>query len=158
MRRLLLGLALLVAAAGAPAGGLHGALIGSGCTATINIDNVTVSDNEVSPTDAQTSYSLTSTGGTSRSPGAALPDWMANGCGQATSAYEVRATLAAGDAVDTGTVGSWLSLGTTRTWTQDVTVNANDTDSSTLTVEIRRVSDSVVVDTATVTLTATVDI
>lgn len=160
MKRLLCVLALLAAAAGAAASGIHGAVVGSACAVAIGISNVTVSHIVVSPNDALTSYSLESGGNTVRSPGAALPAWMAPtaSCGQTTSSYEVRATLSAGDAVDSGTVGSWLNLGTTRTWTQGVTINAADTDSSTLTVEIRRASDSVVVTTATVTLTAQVDI
>lgn len=63
--------------------------------------------------------------------------------------YDVRATLASGDTPD-GTLGTWLNLGSTRTWgwtNQAAPVTCN------LTVEIRRVSDSVVVDTATVKIT-----
>lgn len=68
--------------------------------------------------------------------------------------YEVRATLDSGS-LTSGTTGSWLACSTTRTWVRQRT--ANGTSSAQLTIEIRRVSDSVVVGTGVWTLDATVE-
>ena len=65
--------------------------------------------------------------------------------------YEVRATLNFG-AVSSGTTGSWLALTSTRTWT--VTRSVIGTANANLTIEVRRASDSVVVGSALVYLTA----
>lgn len=64
--------------------------------------------------------------------------------------YEVRATLEDGD-TPLGTLDVWLNLGTDRTWS----LSAPDDDKScNLTIEIRRASDAVVVDTMTISLFA----
>jgi hypothetical protein len=49
------------------------------------------------------------------------------------------------------TTATWLSLGTSRMWYVQA---SNTVNSATMTVEIRRASDGVVLDTATVTLDA----
>lgn len=64
--------------------------------------------------------------------------------------YEVRATVATGD-TPPGTIGSWLSLASTHTWGW---TNQTAERKCNLTIEIRRASDSVVVDSATITLFA----
>jgi hypothetical protein len=70
--------------------------------------------------------------------------------------FEVRATLNSG-ALTSGTVGAWQSLSTTRQWVTTRNI-ASGSGSSTanLTIEIRRASDAVVVDTATISLQALV--
>lgn len=62
--------------------------------------------------------------------------------------FEVRATLNSGS-LDAGTTGSWLALSTSRTWSTGAGNTAN------LTIEIRRASDSTVLDSATIDLDAT---
>lgn len=67
--------------------------------------------------------------------------------------YEIRATLSSGTTPDTGTIGSWEALSTMREWT--VTEETpDDTETSTLLIEIRWTGDNVVRDSATYTLTA----
>jgi hypothetical protein len=67
------------------------------------------------------------------------------------SSFECRATLVSGT-LTSGTVGTWLNLGSNRTWTRTRTTLG--VSSTTMTVEIRRASDAVVVDSASITLTA----
>lgn len=109
------------------------------------------SSNAVTPANATASYSLTSAGLETAS-GNANNTWLLAG---AASDYEARVTVNSGS-LTTGTTGSWLGLGTTRTWTL---VNSSDTPGTTtasVTVEIRTVSGSVVVASAPVDFTATV--
>lgn len=69
----------------------------------------------------------------------------------AGAAYEARATVVSGS-LSSGTTGSWLSLGTTRDW--NVSRGSVGLSTCILTIEIRRASDSVVIDSATITLSA----
>ena len=85
--------------------------------------------------------------------------WMLYGAVESSVAalYEVRATqtglIDAGAAVLTGTLGTWQSLGTTRTWQLEAVIaNWNELNRWTLRVEIREVSTGFVHQTATVTL------
>lgn len=74
-------------------------------------------------------------------------EWRLSG---ASSDYEARATTVSG--TGTGTTGSWLLLSTSRSWTK---IKATTGYAEwVLTMEIRRVSDSTVLDTATITLGA----
>lgn len=66
--------------------------------------------------------------------------------------YEVRATETLGS-VSSGTIGSWLSLSTTRTWTRTNT-SPMSAQAVTLQLQFRRAADAVVVQTNTVTLAA----
>lgn len=77
-----------------------------------------------------------------------LENWLAFG---STSNYEIKATLISGTA-PTGTLGSWSSLGTTRTWALSQGIVGDTT--CTLSIEIRNAVSLSVVDTATVTLFA----
>jgi hypothetical protein len=63
------------------------------------------------------------------------------------SDYEIRATLATGDAPTSGTLNTWLSLGTARTWSQSQAVDGQR--SCTLTIEIRDSATQTVQGTAT---------
>lgn len=69
------------------------------------------------------------------------------------SAYECLATVDSGT-LTSGTTGSWLNLGTTRSWSK--TQSGDGISSVTVTVQIRRVSDGVVVFTDQGTLTGEV--
>lgn len=67
--------------------------------------------------------------------------------------YEIRATLNSGDTPDTGTIGSWEALSTSRQWTlTEETLDASETCE--LLIEIRWTGDNEVKDSATYTLTA----
>lgn len=77
-------------------------------------------------------------------------DWIAPKTNMAN--YECRATLTSGT-LSSGTTGAWLSLGTTRSWTRSRTISPGLT-TTTFTLEIRRATDGVVMDTATITLQA----
>jgi hypothetical protein len=74
-------------------------------------------------------------------------DWIAP---QANAAlYEVQATLLTGGALTSGTMGSYVSLGTTRTWTLVVAPVQDLT--STVRFDFRRIGDTFIVNSQTVT-------
>lgn len=72
-----------------------------------------------------------------------------------SSAYEARATETSGT-VDSGTVGSWVSLGSDQTWAKNRTSDAPGTNTCTITLEIRDAVTLVVYASASITLTAEV--
>jgi len=76
-------------------------------------------------------------------------DWVTPATNVAS--YECRATVTSG-ALTSGTSGAWLNLATTRTWT--LARASAGTSTTVFTLEIRRASDGVVLDTATITLQA----
>lgn len=119
-------------------------------TVTVDIFNTSATDTEDDPTDATATYRLNSSGQGTRTGGANWT-WLTAGN---NSDVEVRATLNSG-ALTSGTTGTWQNLSSTRTWT--VTRTTVGTGTANLTIQIRRVSDSVVIDSATVTITATVN-
>lgn len=80
------------------------------------------------------SYSLTNAGG-EIATGHVSSTWLMAG---AASDYEVRATLTSGSI--TGTFGSWLGLGTTRTWSKSGAASTASMD-----VEIRLAASGAVV-------------
>ena len=67
--------------------------------------------------------------------------------------YEARVTVTSGTLTN-GTTGSWLALSSQRDW--DVERSTVGSKACTFTLEIRRVSDSVVVASASYTITATI--
>lgn len=67
--------------------------------------------------------------------------------------YEARVTVTSGTLTN-GTTGSWLALSSQRDW--DVQRSTVGSKACTFTLEIRRVSDSVVVASASYTITATI--
>jgi hypothetical protein len=151
--------------ANVPAGtsGTYGAVPSSG---TISIRNFYGTSKTTFPLPATTNVSVTDTapveaGYRLRSDGVVskiengsettIGNWIVPNT--TASSYEVRATLVSGS-VSTGTTGSYLSLGTTRTW--GVAANSSGTNQGcTLTIEVRLTSGpGPVVATATVTLYA----
>lgn len=125
---------------------------------------VTISDLTVTTVQAgaatTANYQLESDGdiGRSNPTGTAMNDggdWITPKAA-AGAAYECRATLISGT-LTSGTTGSWLALSTTRTWG----VNSGSPPGKkvcTFTLEIRRASDGVVLDTATITVDATAEL
>ena len=121
----------------------------------IAIANATITDLSVDPNDSFAGYELQQDGDIQRQIGAAstdIGDWITPKVNM--SAYECRATLNSGD-TPTGTLNSWLALSVTRGWFLSQSVVGTQTCN--LTIEIRRASDSVVMDSCTVVLTADVE-
>lgn len=121
---------------------------GGGGGATLN--DATYSDSVIDPDNASASVSVGGASGQVSGTGGATYTWLNTGV---YTDYQVRATVNSGS-VSSGTTGSWLTPG--QTWSRTRTVFG--TSSVNLTLEIRRVSDSVVVASAVVSLEATVDI
>lgn len=69
--------------------------------------------------------------------------------------YELEITLNTGDSFTTGTVGSWLALGTDRTYELLQTVVGQSTNSAT--ARIRRTDDDLVLVTRTISMDSTVE-
>ena len=131
--------------------GIQMALLGGQGT-VVRITDVLVEDVQISPDDARAAYTLANTGQVILGVATFYENWIDPQF--VMSDYEARATLTAG-ALTNGTTGSWLNLGTSRQW--DVERSSLGTNSATLTMEIRPVGGSVVT-SATITLSATVDI
>lgn len=117
--------------------GALAALVGSAYGGhTISLSNVSASS--IGSGVQTASYELTNAGDVRETEGGAtndVGDWIAPKDSFAN--YEVRATLNTGS-VDSGTTGSWLNLGTTRTWSvTDATAGAGGTKDADLTIEIR---------------------
>lgn len=70
------------------------------------------------------------------------------------ASYDARVTLTAGDSPSGSTVGAWLVLSTTRTWSIVDPIAGDGSVYSTLTVEIRNATSLAVVATAVVTIIA----
>ena len=79
-----------------------------------------------------------------------LETWLIVG---SNSDYQSRVTVTSGT-LTSGTTNTWQALSTSREWELAGAVGGGTyTDTCIFTIEIRRVSDSVVVDSATITLT-----
>jgi hypothetical protein len=129
--------------------GIIGALAsGNGSGARVNVVNRTYSGSTTSSSiTCSTSFS---SAGLNTGSGQSSYSWLLSGT---ASQYEIRMTTTSGT-FSSGTTGSWLSLGTTRTWTRQRTSVGIST--VTATVEIRDATSLVVLDTATITITAEV--
>lgn len=123
----------------------------------VTISNQDVSDLVIDPADAFAQYSLAANGvASTATSGGSGPvgggEWRVSG---ASADYQVRATLQSGS-ITSGTTGSWLSLSTGREWS--ISQTSFGTGSATLLIEIRDAVTLAVLDSATVTLTAEVQI
>lgn len=123
----------------------------------ITISDMTVPATTSSPTNATASYSLASDGDIDATAGTNTivdrGDWISPQINM--SAYEARVTVTSG-ALSSGTEGSWLALSSTRTWTVVHSGVGTGSTSCVFTLEIRRASDGVVLDTATISMQAIV--
>jgi hypothetical protein len=99
-------------------------------------------------------YSLANDGGVYKTNGtdatSIVENWLTPAGGVAL--YECRATITSGT-LASGTTGAWLNLATTRSWTVQ-RAPPPGSNSCTFTLEIRRASDAVVLDTATISVVA----
>lgn len=147
--------------AGVPQSAPIGLLSLAGAQATIppsvNINGGSMNSVAISPTDATSGYQLNSSGaeqeittfGTST-----FNTWLLSG---SAANYDVFATLNSGT-LTSGTTGTWLNLGTSRSWLVTRTSNTAGSANVSLTIQIRPAGGGAVLDTANVTLTATVDV
>jgi hypothetical protein len=125
---------------------------GGGGSGTISISNTGPSHTVSSPSTATAYLELQNDGDMMTSNGAG-PDWL---IGSVTgSDYECRATIVSGT-LSTGTAGSWLALSSHRSWT--ATRSSLGTKTCVFDLEIGLVGTSTALDTARITLTATVEI
>lgn len=118
----------------------------------VAISNQTIQDYSDVPVDAVATYTLNSDG-----TNGFLGEWLVKG--QANDC-EVRATQVSdvstgiGTSIS-GTLNTWLNLGTSRSWSATATNDFGNTSRVwTLDLEIRRVVDGVVLDTARIILDA----
>jgi len=124
--------------------------------AALNAVHISISDQSLTDVGASpsfVSYSLQSDGDIETVSGVGtlnLVDWITP-VSKAPGAYEVRATLSLGD-TPTGTLGSWVALSSTRTWS--LTQTGPGVKSCELFIEIRL--GLVILDSATITLSAEV--
>lgn len=133
--------------------GVTAFIVGSagGASGTVTLSDTDVVATNLAPSTAIANFSLLASGDITAF---ALPDgiWISPRSGMAN--FEVRATVASG-VINSGTTGSWLSLSSTRTWS-----NSRSTVGTTfgaMTVEIRRAGgDGTILASASITLTATV--
>ena len=125
--------------------------------AIVQLTNKSIYATNSSPGTAIAQFQLLNTGeaiGTSTPSGfgggSYLPEW---GSGLVGANYDCRFTLTSGT-VTTGTTGTWLNLGTSRSWTRNRTAPGIHTVIGTM--EIRDASTLAVLATATIDLTAEV--
>lgn len=126
----------------------------AGMASTSSASPVSITDQYVSDSAFGTAtafYSITSTG-LAQSQYGTLESWLPSGA--SASNYEVRAVVASGSPLTSGSVDSWLNCGTTRTWALSNSSQDNSMLTTVLTVSIRLASSGAVQDTATITLSA----
>jgi hypothetical protein len=80
-----------------------------------------------------------------------IEDWLTDGTG---SQWECRATKQSGTAPSGDSLGSWLNLGTSRSWSVSNSASDGSTVSCVLLVEIGHSGASTALDSATITLEA----
>ena len=117
----------------------------------VAFDNVGASDFAIYPDNAYAYYEINSDGNV-YSTGNPVEQWAFPTT--AASDFEVYATLTLGS-VSAGTFGSWLSLGTSRTWA--CSISGVGTQDAVISFEVRRTGTATVLDTWVVTLDATVE-
>lgn len=152
-----------------PAGtsGTYGAVPSSG---TISIRNfygtsnvvISITNQSITDSDATAAYAyyfLTAGGQVEQSTqaGGASPSNIEQWCTptSAASNYEARVTVTSGSLTGGSSTGTWLALSSTRNWYVSESTSGN-TKQCIFTVEIRRTGTTTVLDSATITLEATV--
>jgi hypothetical protein len=124
--------------------GITALLVGQFGGSSVNIDSVNVIEIGSSPATAL--YELQSNGQIVYTNQFGTEFWV--NPPSAAADYEVRATLISGD-TPTGTLNTWLNLGTTRTW---LLMAASTALRCSLTIEIRRSGGTTVLDSAQIDL------
>ena len=117
---------------------------------TVGISNVNAETTSTYPSTATCRYSLNSDG--SSNEGDTAGTWLVGSTNGA--AYEAKVTVTSGS-LSSGTTGSWVALSSDQTWR--VSRSSLGTSTCTFTVQIGLAGTSTALDSATVTLSATVD-
>lgn len=124
-----------------------------GTTAVVvSIVDDLITSTKVASGTAVATYRLSSTGDieqTKNTTTTDIGDWVTPK--SAAANYECKATLVSGS-LTSGTTGSWLALTTSRAWS--VSQSTTGTKTATISVEIRKVGTTTVLDTATITVEA----
>ena len=123
-----------------------------GSAPLVAINNASDSAFVFSPNTATASYTLNNSGQVVLGNSGFFENWIIPQVGM--SDYEARATLNSGS-ITSGTLDAWVSLGTSRTW--QVVRSISGVSGANLTIEIRLTGGSVI-DSATVTLSASIDV
>lgn len=124
---------------------------GGGGAGSVTLTDAAYTNAVIDPMNASAGFSLSS-GGTAMGSGGASYTWLNSGT---NSDYEVMADNVVGT-YSSGTTNTWLVLSTTRAWTRTRTIPGES--EVTARFRIRRASDGIVLATATISLTATVEI
>ena len=111
-------------------------------------------DTAFDPANATASFSLQNDGDIVTSAGDE-GDWVTPAVAGVAAAYECFATLDSGT-LTSGTTGSWLALSSTRTWTLQQTVVG--TNNAQITIQIREIGTSEILDSTVVTFEAIVEV
>lgn len=133
--------------------GITALMVGVGglSSGTVSLSNSNVYNGGIAPANALASYSLNPSGQIVAT-GQPTTFWVAPQVGM--ELFEVRATLNSG-ALSAGTTGTWLALNSIREWACAQT-EVQGIQSANLTIQIRRIGDSTILASATVTITAEV--
>lgn len=132
--------------------GLLGSNSASAPANTISIANATPNHTRLSPNTATATYALNSSG-TITCTGNPQPAWIDPQTNM--SSYEARATLVS-RSTPSGTFGSWLSLGTTRSWS--LSTSGVGFTTAKIQIEIRKIGETTVLDSAFISFTAEVQV
>ena len=133
--------------------GIMATLLGSGTSAVINFVDHTIYSFATSGA-AVSSYQVKSDGfdySVSTSAGTVTTQWITPV--DFASAYEVYATLSSGT-LGSGTTGSWLAVTSNPLWTVTKGGTTSGINTATLSMQVRAISTTTVLDTWTITLTA----
>lgn len=124
--------------------------------AVLTLPNTTVSDSTFAPTNPIARFILNSNGNRQEELSGGVVNNLGAWVTPTTLAgnYEARATLISGT-FTSSTFGSWLSLGTSRSW--GITRSTNGTSVASMTLEIREAATGTVVASATISFSATRD-
>lgn len=138
---------------------LSGAWVDLFPTSTAATSDRIVTGATISPADATALYEINTDGkiyeAANNAPKTFVETWLVSGV---SADFEVQAVVTSGT-LTSGTANTWISLGSgAMGWTKTRTANTDGTDACIFTLNIRRVSDLVVVDTSTITLNATVTV
>jgi hypothetical protein len=124
----------------------------------VAISDITSFVDVATPSNATSFYSLNTDGtvtyADSNGTGTLLENWVTP-TSLAGAAYEARATKVSGNNLTSGTLGTWLPISSNLQWT--LTRSSIGSLQTVLTIEIRRASDLIVLDSATVTLHSLVE-
>lgn len=134
-----------------------GQLCGASAQA-VAISDDTIQALSIAPTDATATYTLNANGliqGTRNGSTSTEGTWLIGG---AASDFYVVATLQSGSLDGGSGTGTQLNLGTSRSWTRTRTENTSGTSQAVLLLQIYDVATNTLLDSATITLQATVDI